>query len=845
MEHIGKKVFLAVAQQPFETVGESGFVNNFATLVPLLTTDGEILDPDDFRLFRMVFWMVRQHALRFADPGRLLVGKLEPAVNPRRLEYQLTPDSAAVVQPSDLIEVVPVEHPDVREPRDLVNIDPALVLDHPPTSLVLARWGDDLYGPFRTESRSAQPGRAPWSVNLRTHRTDQTIYKIPTADLGAPDKFGAYFRPDLTARITYESRYEYWDEAACTPTHFCRYSLLLGAGFKKLPTMGYPLLSVETDRELLIRYSKRFLSRKDIQRLRALFSLVDPVLDPRGETATDAEKQVFEAVRRRAGQLESEINALATALVASGLIDDSIASAVSVKVQEHISQQAATLSADIAAKISVVRNELEHLERRRNGLADEVESQRRQSEREVEQLRVEFENYKAAVEANIETGRRDLDQQRATLSKHLESMVEKYQAARDDTINQFLLLAPLFQRAGLPAVANAAAAEAGAHRPPTPEPLSFPAFVTGTVEEEPWLSELAFFDRFERHVKDCGYSYRRLDLASFHVSVKCCDITILGGISGTGKSTLPLLYAEALAGQSAPPPPGRYLHVGVSPAWLDMRDLLGHVNSLERRFEPSESGLFRQLINAQQESIKKQQECGIYVVTLDEMNLSHVEHYFSGFLQALEHSREIRSFDAGSVNPDSIFAPYAKLTIPRSVRFVGTVNFDETTKQLSLRLLDRANLIRLRPIDQASLLPAVTDQRPAVAGAAVRLHHLREWRRTTPLDRDIAALWDRIQPHLRNLGAPITPRRRMAIQQFIASAPPEVLTPVQAFDFEIAQRLLTQVRGLYRPGAQDVLDDLERTLSQHSYGFPEAVAAMSDLRQVEQVALPISEVGGF
>src|ERR1019366_2064135 len=47
---------------------------------------------------------------------------------------------------------------------------------------------------------------------------------------------------------------------------------------------------------------------------------------------------------------------------------------------------------------------------------------------------------------------------------------------------------------------------------------------------------LEFFERFERHVKDCGYSYRRQDLASFHVSVKCCDITILGGISGTGKS---------------------------------------------------------------------------------------------------------------------------------------------------------------------------------------------------------------------------------------------------------------------------------------------------------------------
>jgi hypothetical protein len=134
MQYVGRKVFFAVAQQPFEHVGDSGIVNNFATLVPLIGADGEVLDPSDFRHYGLVFWMVRQHALRFADPGRLLVGKLEHAVNPGRLEYQLTPDSADVVQPSDLIEILPVEHEDVREPRDLVNVDSVIVLDHPPTS---------------------------------------------------------------------------------------------------------------------------------------------------------------------------------------------------------------------------------------------------------------------------------------------------------------------------------------------------------------------------------------------------------------------------------------------------------------------------------------------------------------------------------------------------------------------------------------------------------------------------------------------------------------------------------------------------------------------------------------
>src|ERR1017187_1770230 len=72
MEHLGKKAFLAVAQQPFEHVGESGFTNNFATLAPLLTTDGQALDRADFRHYGPVFWMVRHHALRFAETWSML-----------------------------------------------------------------------------------------------------------------------------------------------------------------------------------------------------------------------------------------------------------------------------------------------------------------------------------------------------------------------------------------------------------------------------------------------------------------------------------------------------------------------------------------------------------------------------------------------------------------------------------------------------------------------------------------------------------------------------------------------------------------------------------------------------
>ena len=117
------------------------------------------------------------------------------------------------------------------------------------------------------------------------------------------------------------------------------------------------------------------------------------------------------------------------------------------------------------------------------------------------------------------------------------------------------------------------------------------------------------------------------------------------GSSGTGKSSLPRLYAEALAGDEYDDGLRRYLHVGVSPSWLDMRDLLGHTNALDRCFQPAESGLYQQLVCAQEEEKQRGTDSRLYLVCLDEMNLAQVEHYFSGFLQALERPdgrREVR-----------------------------------------------------------------------------------------------------------------------------------------------------------------------------------------------------------
>lgn len=824
MEHLGKKVILSVAQQPFSS-GDSVF----ATLVPLLSPGGEILNQDDFPSRGFVFWLVVDSAERYANPGRLISGRIETAVRSDRNErYQINPDSAEIVSPTDLIEVLNCDSAPVQTVRDLVNAEQVMTLDHPPTPLVLIRWRGHVYGAFKTEARPAKEGG--WSVMFQPQRNDQKVFKFPAAALQDTNGFKPYHIL-LSVHISTVSQVP----SVSSPT--CHYEVLMGAGFKRLPSMGFELISVESDKELLLKYARRFISKKHLQQLRELLASVGPDIDP--IEVGDEEHNAFQSMRGRIGRLNEELHVLSQALVKSGMLNDHIESAVRSQAQEYVAQQSTELSVEIAANVESQRIELERLRRDRDALTDEVEARRRQAQEDIETQRLEFEAWHSKKEADLAELEREINSQRASVAAQLENVVKRYETAGSHIAENFFTLLPLLNKFN----SHMQSAVTG----PNPDAASsqqlrYPEYVVAPRgAATPVLDEGDFFSRFERHTVQSGYpSYRQIDLKAFHLSVKCGDITILGGMSGTGKSSLPVLYAEALAGALGTTE--RFLQVDVNPSWLNLQDLIGGVNSLERSFEPSASGLYRHMLNAQEEERRHQQESGIYIVSLDEMNLAHVEHYFGGFLQALEKKKRlVPIFDPSSVTASSQFAAHGSLNIPLGVRFVGTVNFDETTRQLSMRLLDRANLIKLRPKESIAFMPSLNDAHPSVSGATVTSRHFREWRREGPLPKDVAAMWGKVQKHCADLGVPVTPRRSKGIENFIASAN-DLLSPLQAFDVQIAQRLIPQIRGTYRTDVQTGLEELRKALSQHSFGFSEAVAAIDDLRRNEEGVLGLAPI---
>ena len=179
--------------------------------------------------------------------------------------------------------------------------------------------------------------------------------------------------------------------------------------------------------------------------------------------------------------------------------------------------------------------------------------------------------------------------------------------------------------------------------------------------------------------------YSMRDIRSFLGGLAMSHLHLLHGISGTGKTSLPLAFARAVGA-------GCTL-VEVQAGWRDRQDLLGHFNSFERRYYESE--FLQALYQAQCPAFQNR----LYIVVLDEMNLSHPEQYFADMLSALEKPDEKDRLLSLMTAPVES-APYLlkegrKLWIPSNVWFVGTANHDETTKDFADKTYDRSHVMEL------------------------------------------------------------------------------------------------------------------------------------------------------
>lgn len=195
-------------------------------------------------------------------------------------------------------------------------------------------------------------------------------------------------------------------------------------------------------------------------------------------------------------------------------------------------------------------------------------------------------------------------------------------------------------------------------------------------------------DRVIGYVKSRGFVFEPWQVAAFITAIRTKPFVILAGISGTGKTKLPRIVADATQAECAT--------VAVRPDWTDSSDLLGF-ERLDRVFRP---GYLLRVAKRAQEEPEEQ-----FFFILDEMNIARVEYYLAEILSDME---ELMPDKDGRIMSPPIIpaahdskggAEWAGVCLTDNLCIVGSVNMDETTYGFSKKVLDRAFVIEFSKVE--------------------------------------------------------------------------------------------------------------------------------------------------
>jgi hypothetical protein len=255
-------------------------------------------------------------------------------------------------------------------------------------------------------------------------------------------------------------------------------------------------------------------------------------------------------------------------------------------------------------------------------------------------------------------------------------------------------------------------------------------------------------------------------LRRYHLALDSRGFVILSGVSGTGKTWLAEAYGQAVG--------ARVLVVPVAPNWTTNEDLLGFADPINGTYRDTAFSRFlRDAAAENAEARRAGRAPRAYHLVLDEMNLARVEYYFATFLSAME--LRMRDGEARIV-----LGPKDVVALPPTLKFVGTVNIDETTHGFADKVYDRAQVIEIGF--------AREDLESHLGGA--------------PYKTDLLAVWDAV-----NTVAPFAFRVLDDAGRYIAGAGPLGVAWEELLDEVILQKVLPKIRGT-DPRVGDALGEL-------------------------------------
>jgi 5-methylcytosine-specific restriction enzyme B len=331
----------------------------------------------------------------------------------------------------------------------------------------------------------------------------------------------------------------------------------------------------------------------------------------------------------------------------------------------------------------------------------------------------------------------------------------------------------------------------------------------------------------ENYVASRGFVFPNRVLRAFYASLRSKPFVILAGNSGTGKSRLIRLFAEA---SGATVHNGRFTMIPVRPDWNDSSELLGYFD-LNGEFNPGQ--LIEPILMAHQNPSKP------FFVCLDEMNLAKVEHYFSDFLSVVESRRrsngqivtdpilrgaQLKKMKADGLRPDAqaalhhLRSSHHAIGLSENLFIVGTVNMDETTQPFSRKVLDRAHTLEFNDID---LLQGLDEEATPADVPALDLDQAFFQPEFTCLNdvlsmhrdkaKEIAGFIHELNRDLAAAGVEVGYRVRDEAISFAAYASEAGLTKADVNEAIVLQKILPRIQGS-SPRVEKVLVSLLQKL---------------------------------
>lgn len=353
------------------------------------------------------------------------------------------------------------------------------------------------------------------------------------------------------------------------------------------------------------------------------------------------------------------------------------------------------------------------------------------------------------------------------------------------------------------------------------------------IAEKDWL------DNIYQQCIDSDFIFSKRILNAFHTSLKTGEfspVTVLAGVSGTGKSQLPALYSK-FGGIN-------FINVPVQPNWDSQEAMLGYFNSMTNHFDAQP--VLKFLMQSQQprtEDYPNGLNHMMNLILLDEMNLSHPELYFAEFLSKLEERRGKAKENVPNININlgSGIAGY-DLPLQRNVLWVGTMNQDETTKSLSDKVIDRSFIINfprpkeLKSLNLMNMVKASQNTKSFKLGYGL----WRSWVQTKSSFNEIdvkeyRAIIEDINHYMDKAGRALGHRVWQSVEYYMSNYP-EVITAQAnqdedrlresmkiAFEDQLVQKVMPKLRGIETRGnaGKNCLEPIQNLLDNKGFKMVE------------------------